>query len=98
MIFVDKLGKVWSPGAGSDAMCLEAGAVWRRRGAWRGLSCCWWWQGARLLAARLLHTRRDTPDPELANMLETGDWDEAAGDDVKGCFCKMEALNALLVS
>ena len=26
-----------------------------------------------------------------------GDWDEAAGDDVKGCFCKMEALNALLV-
>ena len=80
-------------------MCLEAGAVWRRRGTWRGLSCCWWWwQGARLLAARLLHTRRDTPDPELANMLDTGDWDEAAGDDVKGCFCKMEALNALLVS
>ena len=84
MIFVDKLGKIWSPGAGSDAMCLEAGAVWRRRGAWRGLSFCWWWQVARFLAARLLHTRRDTPDPELANMLETGDWDEAAGDDVRG--------------
>ena len=71
MIFVAKLWKVRSPGAGSEAMCLEAGAVWRRRGTWRGLSCCWW-QGARLLAARLLHTRRDTPDPELANMLETG--------------------------
>ena len=72
MIFVDKLWKVRSPGAGSDAMCLEAVAVRRRRGTWRGLSCWWWWQGARLLAARLLHTRRDTPDPELANMLETG--------------------------
>jgi len=78
-------------------MCLEAGAVWRRRGTWRGLSCCWWWQGARLLAARLLHTRRDTPDPELANMLETGDWDEAAWMMLRGCFCKMEALNTLLV-